>query len=85
MEPGSVREKSKGKRNDMKKKCLNILLVMFIVSTVACIGIQDGGEGSGNSPTLGQELIDLMKARDIGAISHEEFKSLKAMLVAQYE
>jgi hypothetical protein len=62
-----------------------IVLVMLLATAVSCIGIHDGSDPSGTSPTLGQELIDLMKAKDAGAITHAEHKELKAKLIEQYE
>jgi hypothetical protein len=34
-------------------------------------------------PTIGQELIDLKKAKDSGAISGEEYESQKKKVMAQ--
>lgn len=69
----------------MKKAGLILTLVLVMLTMVSCIGIQDGTEPSAASPTLGQELIDLMKARDAGAVTQKEYRDLKAMLVEQYE
>ena len=69
----------------MKKAILVLILASIMMATVSCIGIHDGSEPTGASPTLGQELIDRKKARDVEAITYEEYKDLKAKLVAQYE
>ena len=69
----------------MKQTILVLMLASILMVTVSCIGIQDGGEPPGASPTLGQELIDLKKARDAEAITYEEYKDLKAKLIEQYE
>ena len=69
----------------MKKICLALTLAIVLITAVSCIGIHDGSEPPGTAPTLGQELIDLKKAKDAGAITYEEYKELKIKLVAQYE
>jgi hypothetical protein len=69
----------------MKKACLTLTLAVILLTIGSCIGIQDGSEPSAASPTLGQELIDLMKARDAGAVTQKEYRDLKSMLVEQYE
>lgn len=68
----------------MKKLCLLLALTLFLMAAVSCIGVQ-GGDGPRTSPTLGQELIDLKKARDEGAITYREYTQLKATLVESYE
>lgn len=35
------------------------------------------------SPTLGQQLVDLQKAKDSGALTDAEFQAQKAKLLAQ--
>jgi len=62
-----------------------VVLAMVLLTAVSCIGIQADGEKPGSTPTLGQELIDLKKARDVGAISYEEFKEVRAKLLAYYD
>ncbi len=42
--------------------------------------IGTGGKKINNSPTLGQELIDLQKAKDEGAITPKEYDELKDKL-----
>jgi len=48
-----------------------------------CVGLQVGGGTTSRvqSPTLGQQLIDLQKARDAGIISDAEYQSQKAKLL----
>lgn len=69
----------------MKKICLSLTLAIIVMTAVSCIGVHDGSEPPGASPTLGRELIDLMKAKDAGAITYEEYRELKVMLVERYE
>ena len=49
-----------------------------------CIGVSLGG-GSTNhtqAPTVGQQLIDLQKAKDAGIITDAEYQAQKARLLA---
>ena len=49
-----------------------------------CIGVQLGGGTSNHSqaPTIGQQLIDLQKAKDAGIITDAEYQAQKAKLLA---
>ena len=69
----------------MTRIWLALSLAIILMTVISCIGIHDGGEPPKTSPTLGQELIDLKKAKDDGAITYEEYKELKIKLVEQYE
>ena len=63
------------------KKTIGLLLVMiFITTAVSCIAVGSGGKKIEQQPTLGQELLDLKKARDEGAISDQEYEEMKAKL-----
>jgi hypothetical protein len=51
-----------------------------------CVGGLNLGGGSKTevrSPTLGQQLMDLQKARDAGAISSAEYDAKKAELLSK--
>ena len=70
--------------NIMKAKqllTLSVMAMMVVALTgcVAAIGNRDTGRTRG--VTLGQELIDLQKARDAGAISPAEYDAQKARLM----
>jgi len=54
---------------------------MFLLT--GCIGLQLGGGQSHeiNNPTLGQQLVDLQKAKDSGAINDAEYQAQKAKLL----
>jgi hypothetical protein len=69
------------------QKIIRIILVVIILTTVtSCLSVQDGGgKRDSSQPTLGQELIDLKKAKDMGAISQLEYKELKEILKNYYE
>jgi len=72
------------------KSRLHITLTKFAVIAAllgACSGcawsIGDKGEActASRTPTRGQELIDLKKARDDGAISDAEYEKLKQLIM----
>lgn len=59
------------------------LTAMTLLS--GCLGLSIGG-GATTKPqmaTIGQQLVDLQKAKDVGAISDAEFQAQKAKLLAQ--
>jgi hypothetical protein len=64
-------------------------LCLFVVGTLALGGCVVGlGNRSGanqSDPTLGQELIDLKKAREAEAISEEEYQQQKRKLLEYRE
>ena len=63
------------------KKIIGLLLVtIFITTSVSCIAVGSGGKKIEQQPTLGQELLDLKKARDEGAISDQEYVEMKERL-----
>ena len=64
----------------MKKAFSVLLVIVLITSMVSCMAIGTGGKKINNSPTLGQELIDLRKANDAGAITQKEYDELKDQL-----
>jgi hypothetical protein len=54
---------------------------MILVATlVSCIAVGSGGKNIEQQPTLGQELLDLKKAKDEGAISDQEYHEMKEKL-----
>ena len=69
----------------MKKAILMMILVAILATSTGCIGIQGGSDQGRTEPTLGQQLIDLKKAKDDEAITPEEYKELKKKLVFYYE
>lgn len=65
-----------------KNFALYVVIVLTALFTSGCVvGIGDG-KGS-PTPTVGQELIDLQKARDAGAITGEEYSAGKQRLLAR--
>lgn len=63
------------------KKIIGTIFVMILIATlVSCIAVGSGGKKIEQQPTLGQELLDLKKARDEGAISNQEYNEMKEKL-----
>ncbi len=50
-----------------------------------CVGLQLGGGSKSTTvqPTVGQQLVDLKKARDTGAITEAEYQAQRAKLVGK--
>jgi hypothetical protein len=63
----------------MKKLIIPILtsLTAMLLLTGCIIVAKDNG----NRPTVGQQLIDLQKAKDAGAITDAEYQAKKAKLI----
>jgi len=64
----------------MKKAFSVLLVIVLTTSMVSCMAIGTGGKKINNKPTLGQELIDLRKAKDEGAVTPKEYEELKDKL-----
>ena len=65
----------------MKKKIIGTIFAMILVSTlVSCLAVGTEGKKIEQQPTLGQELLDLKKAKDEGAISDQEYNEMKEKL-----
>ena len=68
-------------------KRINLLLLAalaaLVVTTSGCVvalGNSGGGKGGG-SATVGQQLTDLKKARDAGALSESEYEAQRQKLL----
>ena len=68
----------------MKKLSIPALAGFLALTLLTgCIGLQLGG-GTTNrtqAPTLGQQLIDLQKAKDAGTINDAEYQAQKTKLL----
>ena len=64
----------------MRKIIVLLVIMMFITTMVSCIAVGSGEKKVKQQPTLGQELLDLKKARDEGAISDQEYDEMKEKL-----
>jgi hypothetical protein len=60
------------------RRIIGIIVILFLVTSLtSCIAVGSGGEKIHKHPTLGQQLIDLQKAKDEGAITAKEYEELK--------
>jgi hypothetical protein len=56
-----------------------VLTALLLLNGCVAIGNRDGQRGHA---TLGQQLIDLQKARDAGALTDAEYQAQKARLLS---
>ena len=69
----------------MKKLFVPVLVGLTALTLLTgCIGVSLGGGSSTHTqaPTVGQQLIDLQKAKDAGIITDAEYQAQKAKLLA---
>ena len=69
----------------MRKIICVVLMLTVLTTMVSCIAVGSGSKKVENQPTLGQQLIDLKKARDEGVISAQEYADLRIKLKKAYE
>ncbi len=71
-------------QNRMKKLIVPILAGLSAMTLLTgCIGLTIGG-GTTNKPvtaTVGQQLVDLQKAKDIGAITDAEYQAQRTKIL----
>jgi hypothetical protein len=68
----------------MKKLLVPILIgISTMTLLTGCVGLQFGSDHvtKTQNPTVGQQLIDLQKAKDSGAITDPEYHAQKAKLL----
>ena len=68
----------------MKKVFISLsasLLAMTLLTGCLNLDLRDGTTTKAQCPTLGQQLIDLQKAKDTGAISDLDYQMQKAKLL----
>jgi hypothetical protein len=69
------------------KKLFLLVMIGFsaLILLSGCLDLQLGGGTTTRpqSPTVGQQLIDLQKAKDAGALNDSEYQAQKARLLAQ--
>ena len=67
------------------KKLLAPIMAGLLATTflTGCLNLQLGGgtKSESQQPTVGRQLIDLQKAKDLGAISDAEYQAQKATLL----
>jgi hypothetical protein len=68
----------------MKNKSLPALLILITTLPLfaGCIAVE-GHTPPRTNPTVGQQLIDLQRARDAGAMNESEYQQQRAKLLAQ--
>ena len=68
----------------MKKQSLISILALALAlpTFTGCIAVESHTPPK-NAPTVGQQLIDLQRARDSGALSEAEFQQQKAKLLSE--
>ncbi len=69
----------------MKRIICVLLIIALLTTMVSCIAVGSGGKKVDHQATLGQQLIDLKKARDEGAISAREYEELREKLKKSYD
>jgi hypothetical protein len=68
----------------MKKPFIPLLAGLLAMTLLTgCLELHLGGGATSTvqSPTLGQQLIDLQKAKDAGAISDQDYQAQKGKLI----
>jgi Short C-terminal domain len=63
------------------KKYFSLLTALSVLSLLGGCVIGSGPRTITQTPTVGQQLIDLQKAKDAGAITDVEFQTQKAKLL----
>lgn len=75
------------KPNAIKKSLLlpAMLALSAMLMLTGCVGLSIGGgtKTHTNRLTVGQQLIDLQRAKDSGAITESEYEAQKAKLLGQ--
>ncbi len=69
----------------MKKTTLAaaVLAAVALTSLTGCVAAIGNREPPRSTATLGQQLIDLQRARDSGAMSEREFQAQRAKFLAE--
>jgi hypothetical protein len=67
----------------MKKSFVSFAagLSALLLLSGCVVGVGSGAKTITQKPTLGQQLVDLQKAKDAGAINDAEFQAQKAKLL----
>jgi len=78
------------RRTEMKQKLLRTVALISVCGTLVsvmtgCIASIGGGKDRVTNvpPTRGQELMDLQKARDKGAITPEEYENQRKLILTR--
>jgi hypothetical protein len=65
----------------MKKLFIPVLASAMLLLSGCVLGVGSGAKTINQKPTLGQQLVDLQKAKDAGAINDGEFQAQKTKLL----
>lgn len=68
----------------MKLRLVPVLLALATTTLLTgCLNLQIGGGSTSKAqpPTVGQQLTDLQKAKDTGAITEAEYQAQKAKIL----
>jgi hypothetical protein len=65
----------------MTKQCIRALVAGAMLALAGCV-FTIGGSSTANTPTKGQQLVDLKNALDRGAINQQEYDQQKAQILA---
>ena len=57
-----------------------LLVVLMTLGLASCIKVDTGTR----KPTMGSELIDLTRAREMGKVTDEEFQELRRKVLASF-
>ena len=70
----------------MKKTVIPLIIAVAAMTLVTGCAWQVGGDKHSElvQPTTGQQLIDLKRARDTGAISEPDYEAQKAKLLGNH-
>ncbi len=60
---------------------LTSVVLCAVILLTGCLALQVGGDKACGQPTVGQQLVDLKKARDTGAMTEEEYQSQRAKIL----
>ena len=60
-----------------------IIAIVVLTSALAGCSARSETRNINNAQTLGQELLDLQKAKESGAISEDDFEEMKEKLIKQ--
>jgi hypothetical protein len=67
----------------MKKQLVTVILTASVVALFTGFSIGGGSKTQTQTATTGQQLIDLQKAKETGAITEAEYQSQKAKVLGR--
>ncbi len=64
----------------MKSKFRFGVMLLLLLSSAACVKV----DTSSKTPTIGSEIIDLSRARELGKLSDREYQELRRKVLASF-